>query len=87
MTSNPILTLAGSEEIVACFCDDHSIHVFLTDNGRRLFVPIVLEYPVARMICANKFYLLLITCNAHIWLWDFQIPKVSLLKVKIKNYF
>ncbi|KAH9422787.1 hypothetical protein DERP_008050 [Dermatophagoides pteronyssinus] len=76
MISDPILAVAGSEELVACFCQDYTLQVFHSSDGRRLFVPVILDSPVARMTCANKFHLLMITSNARLWLWDFRIPKV-----------
>ncbi|UXI15073.1 NADH dehydrogenase complex I [Sarcoptes scabiei] len=76
MLSNPIMGIVGSEEIVVCYCDDNTIHVFNLSEGKRLFLPILLEIQIARMIAANRIYLLLITCSAKLWLWDFSVPKV-----------
>ncbi|KAI2799566.1 hypothetical protein RDWZM_007578 [Blomia tropicalis] len=80
LLSTAITSLTANQHILTCICDDRTMNIFNSATGSRINVPIMLESQIARMVCANKSHILLITCNAHIWLWD-----VLLLKVLIKG--
>lgn len=71
-----LYAVVGNETFVACVCADRTVNIFGADTGKRLHTPIVLDAGVARVTCANKSLLLLITCQADLWLWDMMVPKV-----------
>ena len=64
-----ITAVTSSDTQTAIACDDNSISVFSTDTGRRLHPPIALDAPAALLLNTDVF-LLVITTNAHMYLWD-----------------
>lgn len=89
LMSSKINGIAGNEQLIACACDDNTLSVFTTTTGRRLHTPIILNAPIARLMCSG-YKIMIITTKAILWLWDFTNHKViikeeSLLPLLIGN--
>ena len=75
LISAKINGIAANEHLIGCSCDDNTLHVFNTSTGRRLQTPIVLSSAIARLTC-HSFKIMIITTQAHLWMWDFTKHKV-----------
>lgn len=75
LISSKINSVIATQTLAASSCNDNSLHLFELHSGRRLVPPLVLDSPVAH-IAAEKDHLLVVTSNAHMWLWDLCQNKV-----------
>jgi protein HIRA/HIR1 len=76
--TSKITAVTSSDSQTAVACDDNSISVFVTETGRRLHPPIAVDAPAALLLNTDVF-LLVITTNAHMYLWD-MVKRQSLLR-------
>ncbi|GIY07833.1 protein HIRA [Caerostris darwini] len=60
--------VAGSRLISCIVCEDKTLSVF-SNNGRRLFPPIVLTSHVTRLTCSDQ-YVMVITSKGYLSVWD-----------------
>ncbi|GIX97490.1 protein HIRA [Caerostris extrusa] len=60
--------VAGSRLISCIVCEDKTLSVF-SNNGRRLFPPIVLTSHVTRLTCSDQ-YVMVITSKGYMSVWD-----------------
>ncbi|XP_054154895.1 protein HIRA-like [Oppia nitens] len=75
LVSANIIAVTGSDQLIACACNDRTLSVFSTSTGRRLQAPIMLSSPVARLTCHNS-KIMAITVQAVLWMWDFSRHRV-----------
>lgn len=66
-----ITAITSSDFQAAIACDDNSVSVFVTETGRRLHPPIALDAPASFLTNTDAF-LLVITTNAHMYMWDMR---------------
>ncbi|KAF8766544.1 Protein HIRA like protein [Argiope bruennichi] len=59
---------AGSRLISCVVCEDKTLSVF-SNNGRRLFPPIVLTSHITRLTCSDE-YVMVITSKGYMSVWD-----------------
>ncbi len=74
LLSSTICALTANQSLVVAACDDRSLTAFNAATGSRTLDSLIIESPVARMVLANRSHLLVITCNAKLWLWDLHSP-------------
>ncbi|XP_035212178.1 protein HIRA-like [Stegodyphus dumicola] len=76
--NNKGAAVAGSMLLCCVVCDDNTLSVF-SNNGRRLYPPIVLTSSVTRLSCSDQ-YVMVITSKGYLSVWD-----CSKIKCLIQN--
>ncbi|XP_042907533.1 protein HIRA [Parasteatoda tepidariorum] len=61
-------SVAGSASICCVVCEDKTLSIF-SQNGRRLYPPIVLTSFVTRLSCSDQ-YVMVITSKGYVSVWD-----------------
>ncbi|XP_056141509.1 protein HIRA [Lampris incognitus] len=67
---SPVLTAAGSSDVITVACEDGMLSVF-SSCGRRLLPAIQLATPVSALHCSGH-YVMALTAGAMLFVWDVQ---------------
>ena len=84
--SNQITGVTSSDFLTAVSCYDNSISVFSTSTGRRLNPPVMLLSPAALLNSCDH-YLIVITTNGHLSVFDFEKRKCLVKEASLVSLF
>lgn len=81
--NSPILTVAGSRNVVCAACEDGSLNMFSV-TGSRVFPSIVLDSKVSKLHI-KAFLVMVITQRAFLYVWNVQQQSVVIRKESLKT--